>query len=205
MPGTRRPADFQSRNILDLDPEFGGRVNLLIHACRRKKLNLVPFSSRRGPMVQGRMWCQSRTLVEVQSQRKLLEGAGARTLASYLQDQWASTGRWSTDRLPGQSWHQWGEACDFFIEVGGKAVWTDGRFAEVLGKAARDLGLESGALWARGKDPCHVQFRKESTPNLLDGGTPWDEIQDKMGRLYELYLPQYNSDQPVKFRSMISK
>lgn len=179
-----RPVNYSSRELDSLQDYFAYRIKLLIQACQRQKLCIVPFSTRRGPLVQGRMWCQSRTEAEVSSQRKLLEGAGAPWLASFLRDEWASTGRWATDRLPGQSWHQLGEACDFFIAVGGKAVWIDSRFTDILGKAAKDLGLVSGAAWPRGRDPHHIQLRKESTPGLVDGGTPWEDIDHRMRKLY---------------------
>lgn len=178
------PKDQESRQTESLIEPVKLKVHLLLKACGRKRLDLTIFSARRGPEAQARMWCRSRTLLEVQSQRRLLELAEAPRLASLLKDEYASTGRWATDRLPGQSWHQWGEACDLFVEVGGKAAWIDGRLTTVCAPLVKDLGLESGATWARGRDPNHVQFRREATPNLMEGGCSWFDIEQTMRKIY---------------------
>lgn len=181
-----RSPDLLDNGLESLIPEMHERVSRLIKACKAKNLKVVPFATRRGPKIQGKLWCQSRSYFEVLAMRNILEGAHAKVLASFLRTEWVSTGRWATNLLPGQSWHQWGEACDCFIEVGGKSTWTDGRYSELYGKLALDQGLEAGALWPGRKDFYHVQLRKEQTPNSVNGGLSWYEIQEAMCRFYDL-------------------
>lgn len=181
---TKLPADIESRDVGTLTSAMGAKVADLLAACAKKNLKVVPYSCRRGPATQARLWCRSRTLEEVSVRRQLMFGAGAPTLASLLKDEWASLGRWSTNALPGQSWHQWGEACDCYIDVGGKAIWVSSQYDLVYGAIAKALGLTSGALWLKNKDPGHVQLRS-GTPNSMGAGLSWAEIEQEM-------LSQYN-------------
>lgn len=174
-----------SRDLSLLVPEMREKVEALILACAVRNLRMQPFYTLRGPEIQGKLWCQSRTVEEVQARRSTLELARAPIIASYLDVDFANTGRWATNALPGMSWHQWGEAVDCVIVVGGAAVWVSGMYASVYGAEAKKLGLTPGALWTTARDPVHVQLRRASNP-MTGELTTWAELEKKLGEVYDL-------------------
>lgn len=179
------PPTLDSRNVDLLVPEFRLRLVELLSQCSEAGAKMVPFFTLRGPATQGKLWCRSRSWAEASAQRTLLEGAGAPKLARYLKEEWCSTDRWATNALPGCSWHQWGEACDCFLEVQGRAAWQSSVYHNIYAMKARELGLESGALWPISKDPVHVQLRKLSNPIGMDGFS-WELIESEMSKRFDL-------------------
>ncbi len=182
MPSTSRtdPA-LDSRDVSLLVPEMGEKVEKLVAACALRNLQVVPFFTLRGPAIQGRLWCQSRSAAEISARKTLLIGAGAPTIASLIDPSMAYKGRWATNCLPGLSWHQWGEATDCMIVVGGKAVWSSSLYTTVYADEAKKLGLTAGALWAISKDPVHVQLQSYPSPMMVGGTvTTWAQIEARM-------------------------
>ena len=93
-------------------------------------------------------------------------------LASLLKDEYTCLGPQSvTPHLPGQSWHQFGEAADIAAVVGGKAVWT-GSVAKKLAECCLLIDLRHGSNnvdWRPTSRHWHVQVNKRQTPLLVRG------------------------------------
>lgn len=166
------PADL---NLLV--PEFRSRVISTLSACARVGFVLVPFFTLRDTLTQAKLWRQSRTADEVRRAVGRLRRDGAPWLAGVLDGAGPQHGRWATNALPGQSWHQWGEAVDCFVKgENGHAIWaaTHPGYA-AYATAAREKGLTAGFDWVR-KDAVHVQLRAESVRDVKT----WAEINDAM-------------------------
>lgn len=120
--------------------------------------------------------------------RSLLED-DAPSLATLLTPEACGFGPIVTDYLPGQSWHQWGEAADLFTLVDGRAIW-DGSPVRLIANLALDVGLyHSYAMktWTRKSRHWHVQLRKPETP-LMDRTIceNWRDVEREMSLRYEI-------------------
>lgn len=172
--------DFDSRNLTHLTPAFREMATLLLANCKERGVIMRPFFTVRGPAVQARLWCQSRTRSQIEAQVRALQYAGIAWLPSLFNLQWAKTGPRVTQALPGLSWHQWGEALDCFVQgADDTAIWNprDPGY-RVYGEEAQKLGLEAGVFWTRFPDAVHVQFR--TAPSPLKTGLTWKEIDAEM-------------------------
>jgi len=84
-----------------------------------------------------------------------------------------NTASLSPDTPPGISWHQWGEAIDFFWLVDGKAEWSATKLIDghngykTLANEAEKLGLTAGGHWNKFKVWPHIQRPKENNPAKL--------------------------------------
>ena len=146
------------------------------------------YSVRRGhgprsPWDQARLWRRSRSRAVVEEAARTLSLRGAPYLSGVLLGVGPQpSGPWATNSLPGQGWHQWLEAQDFWVVgPGGKPEWDgDHRGYQALAEEAARLGLTSGWFW-RNKDAGHVQVRRESGPHLL---YTWPEIDSTVRSLW---------------------
>lgn len=141
---------------------------------------LRPFFTRRHPLEQARLWRQSRTTTEVHTAASMLAREGAVYLRGLLLSVGPQHGKWATNALPGQSWHQWDEAIDCFVMEHGRAVWRRDhpgyrRYAE----KAREAGLTAGFFW-RHQDAVHVQAREGRVRSLFT----WAQIDQDMQRRF---------------------
>jgi hypothetical protein len=170
----------ESRQIAALSAEFGPQAQALLSACERRGVILKPFYTLRGPGVQAKLWCQSRSAGQIIRYAEHLRAEGAPWVANLLDVRWAKSGPSVTNAAPGLSWHQWGEAIDCFVQGSdGKAVWN-ARHAgyKVYAEEAKKLCLEPGAMWRKLPDAVHVQLRMPSSP--LAAGCSWPEIDAVM-------------------------
>lgn len=174
----------ESREVAALSADFAPRAQALLDACAARGAQMRPFFTLRGPGVQAKLWCQSRSVAQIEKQVAALRLAGAHWLADLLNVQWAKTGPAVTNALPGLSWHQWGEAIDCFVlGADGKAVWDVRNPAyRIYGEEALRLQLEPGVFWPRFSDAVHVQMRTASSP--LRVGMSWAEIDGEMRRRF---------------------
>jgi hypothetical protein len=89
--------------------------------------------------------------------------------------------------LPGQSWHQYGEAVDLFTVVAGKAVW-DGSTAERLHRLSETVGVFASAKqlsWTTRSKKWHFQQRAEETPLSLRGfADSWRDVERMMNERF---------------------
>lgn len=162
-------------SIEALIPEFREKVEEVLRLCAAQGVVMEPFCSLRSPQEQAKMWRQSRSIDEINAQIASFRQAGADFLADCLEMVGPQYGEPTTDRLPGFSWHQWGQAVDCHWTVDGKAVWSlDKKIKgingyELYGKIAEELGLrwmtnDPGAV---SKDPWHIQLRAEDTTDAI--------------------------------------
>lgn len=175
----------ESRDLALLQPGFRGLAATLLEACEKRGVTMRPFFTVRGPAVQAKLWCQSRTMTQVGHSAAQLRTAGAPWLADLLDIRWAKTGPAITNALPGMSWHQWGEAMDCFaVGADGKVIWDARDLSyRVYAEEAQKLRLEAGGLWLRFPDAVHVQLRAASSP-LKDNMT-WPQVEVEMRKRFK--------------------
>jgi len=167
-----------------LIPEFRLLAEELIDrlAAEEDSYEFRPFYTERDVFEQAKLWRQSRSSVEVRKAADRLVHEGAEFLAKVLINAGPQHGRWATNALPGQSWHNWGEALDcFLMSPEQRAIWASKhpgyqRYAEV----AKELGLVAGHFWRR-KDSVHVQYRVDG----VRASRTWPEIDEAMKERYE--------------------
>ena len=170
--------------LSDLVPEFRGKVDQLVANCAARDVRMVPTDGVRTPWQQAVYWRQSRSVVEIRAAIDMLKNDGAPFLAAILDSIGPQSGEEVTKALPGNSWHQWGEAVDCFWEVDGAAEWsTTKKIGGVNGyvvyaEEAKKLGLTAGFNWKIFKDPPHVQLRETTNPKAA--GNTWAQIDATM-------------------------
>ena len=167
-----------SRDLSLLEPAFHEKVKFVLGAVNAgtDSYRLRPFYTLRSPEAQARLWRQSRSSEQIRDVIGMLRRAGATYLSDVLIRVGPQYGRWATNALPGQSWHQWGQALDCFVVAGGKAIWSSThpgyiRYAEI----AEAQGLTAGAYWRPG-DAVHIQM----TADRVGQSYRWPEIDEAM-------------------------
>lgn len=170
-----------SRDLELLVPEFRNLAKQVIKNTGDRGYEVRPFFTERSVYTQAKLWRQSRTTMEVRKAADRLIHEQAEFLAKVLIEVGAQHGRWATNALPGQSWHNWGEALDCFVAgEDGRAVWTAKNAGYlVYAEEAKKLGLVSGYWWKR-KDAVHIQFRSEG----VRASKTWPEINESMMERY---------------------
>lgn len=158
---------------------------------------MVPNESVRSPSQQAIYWRQSRSTIEINQAIAMLRSRGASYLTEVLEGVGPQHGDEVTRVLPGNSWHQWGEAVDCFWEVDGHAEWSTTKKIngingyQVYAQEATNLGLTPGLLWPRFKDAPHVQLRADDNPQ--NSGMSWPHIDEVMRDRFggHAALPQF--------------
>lgn len=166
--------------------DFEADVRRLLADLLREGYHLRAFFTRRNPWDQARLWRQSRTTQEIHRVAAMLAREGAPFLRDVLLSVGSQEGRWATNALPGQSWHQWDEAVDCFVQEHGTAVWRRShlgylRYAEL----ARERGLVAGYFW-RSQDAVHVQKRGGRVRSLYTWAQIDVEMRSKFGLSEEI-------------------
>ncbi len=171
-----------------LDSDFRAKLKVLLEACRARGVEMRPYDGLRPPPEQGKLWRQSRSSEEINTKIAELNAAGARFLAKMIVDAGPQSGPEVTGAIPGLSWHQWGEGCDCFWLVDGKAVWSTTKKIggvngyRVYAEEAVKVGLTAGGNWPSFKDWPHVQLRSANSP--LSDGMTLREVNDEMERRF---------------------
>lgn len=161
-----------------LKPEFLVVLSAAVRATQTRGHTMRSYASRRDPREQACFWRQSRSTFEVREGINKLIHVGASFLAELLHDVGPQHGQWATNALPGLSWHQWCEACDFFVLKDRKAVWDPTHPGyTIFGEECRKRELTQ-PLPAR--DPGHIQWRTNGVLHHFD----WAEVDDFMQRWY---------------------
>ena len=166
-----------SRDLTLLEPEFQEIiVEKLLPKCKEQGYDLSPFFTQRTPWTQARLWRQSRTGIQINKAVDMLRRSKAEFLADVLITVGPQWGRWATNALPGQSWHQWGEAVDCFVLESGKAVWNSNHGGySTYARESVTLDLEAGHYWKQ-RDSCHVQKRQGRVFSIYN----WETIEKEM-------------------------
>ena len=164
------------------------RFEALFADCETNGTPMRPYFVRRRPRKQAALWRQSRSRLEVETGIAWLRAAGAPMLAKIIVDVGPQWGRWATNAVPGNSWHQWDEAVDAYAEVDGRMSWDTvpgqvggpgDAFYRFYAERAVALGLTS--LGPRLGDWVHVQASPRSSPARVMG---WPEIDAEMRRRF---------------------
>ncbi len=169
-----------SRSLSTLAPEFRERLEVLLEACAARGVDMRPYCTERPPSDQARLWRQSRCMSEIDAAARMLMDADAHWLAGVLLSVGPQHGPQVTSALPGQSWHQFGLACDSYWLASGKAQWSAAKGGNangyrVMAEEASRLGLRS--LGDIGDWP-HVQGPASASPR--SDGMTWAEIDEAM-------------------------
>jgi peptidoglycan L-alanyl-D-glutamate endopeptidase CwlK len=152
------------QSLLPLIPAMRVKMEYVLEGLFREKITFRAYAVMREPKEQARLWRQSRSIEEINAAVKKLLDEGAPYLAKTLLDVGPQHGRWATNNLPGQSWHQYGEAIDLvLVSKAARNIWTSSHSDyERLADAAGRAGLTSGLNW-RHRDVNHLQLRPEAT------------------------------------------
>jgi hypothetical protein len=122
-------------DISVLYPKFGAQVPRLLAACAARGATYKVTSTVRTFTEQDKLYAQGRPGKD----GKIVPGGII------------------THAKAGQSYHNYGVACDFARIRDGKADWSPASYA-ILGEEAAKLGLEWGGSW-KFVDVPHVQLR----------------------------------------------
>lgn len=180
---------FESRDLELLVPDFRALVKEVIQRCAARKVVMVPFFTLRGPGVQARLFCQSRTMKQISDQSRIMQSRGAAWLASLMRPDYGTDHperqkglptTHATNAPPGISWHQWGTAVDCYVQAAdGSAIWDSDHFGyEIYAEEAARMGLEAGGNWKTLRDAVHVQATKSTSP--VSDGKLWPAIDAEM-------------------------
>lgn len=142
------------------------KLDRLIDNCSSRGIKVVPYYGFRTLEEQAKLWRQSRKSSEINTELMKLSSTGAYYLCKVLQSVGPCSGPHATNAILGHSWHNWGEAADFYWEVDGQPNWNDGEGYEVLAEEAMNLGLTAGRNFKSFKDPGHVQLRSQEVPDV---------------------------------------
>ena len=97
--------------LTSLNPEFAQEIQSVLEDCRTQGVEMRPFFGLRDPAEQARLWRRSRTTEEITEALMMLRREGADWIADILSGVGPQHGRWATNALPGQSYHQYGDGC----------------------------------------------------------------------------------------------
>lgn len=164
-----------------LDPVFEEKANELIHACGNAGYRFKPTSAWRDPKEQGKLWRRSRTTITIKAELIKLRLMKCDFLADCIENAGPQDGLWATNAIPGNSWHQWGEALDCLaIDHNTGQIISDGQHPayKCYYDEAVKLGMTTGYHWG---DAGHVQLRVESAPDKLYS---LKQINDEMQKRY---------------------
>lgn len=164
-----------SRDLTKLDKDFQAKIQVLIENCQKRGIKVVPYFAVRTPQEQGRLWRQGRTTRTINAKVRELKALGCGFLAKCIEEAGPQQGNVVTNALPGQSWHQWGYACDFYWEkTKGNVCWsTNEKDAnglngyQVLQEEARKIGLYGVTLGNGVVDWPHVQCVSGSPKDIV--------------------------------------
>lgn len=165
-----------------LQADFRSKIEILItQLCKQNQYTFRITYALRTPLEQARLWRQGRNRNLIESRINDLEALGCDYMAECLHIVGPQTGKSTvTNALPGQSWHQWGEAADFAAYDGAKYLKDGNHEAyDLLALKAQNLSLTNGKTWG---DAGHIQYSKLGKPqySLQDIN---DIMRDRFGKV----------------------
>jgi peptidoglycan LD-endopeptidase CwlK len=153
-----------STDLNDLVPEFRAKVVAALKALADESLVFRPYFTLREPVTQARLWRQSRSKAVVDQQVADLRAQGCDFIAACFDKAGPADGPWATNALPGQSWHQYGEAVDcFLVDASGNPVWESPKYARF-----GQVGDQNNMWWGgHFGDNDHWQNRRIEPPEVF--------------------------------------
>jgi len=163
-----------SRDPYDLVPEMQQHALML-----QETLPVLVYCTVRTAEEQARLWRQGRSWWRILKKIEELTDAGYGFLADILYSVGPQHVNLKvTNAVPGDSWHNYGEAFDCAPWVDGKVDWdTHNPVWKQIGEFAHDHKLNWGGNWISFKDYPHIQLRKGDTPI---GMFTMDEIRERI-------------------------
>jgi len=157
-------ADF---TLLQFD--FRLRVFEAIRICLNFETEVLCYCTIRTPEEQAILFRKSRTRKEIKQRIQSMTDKGfpffAETL-SKVGPQSGVLGKHLTNAAPGESWHQYGLACDCVPVVAGKALWNDDAIEwTIYGGAAEYTDLTWAGNWSlKSREYPHIQRYRINNP-----------------------------------------
>jgi hypothetical protein len=169
-----------SKDMSLLDPAFREKYEVCLAVCKARSIEMRPFFTLRTPWEQARIYRRSRSWSRISASIRMLHNEGAHYIAQVLSDVGPQHGNWGTNALPGQSWHQWGLACDAaVVDSGGDFVWNGSHYGyKVYKEESEKLGLEN---LDQIHDYCHVQFNRQEVRDVYTWADIDRIMKDKFG------------------------
>lgn len=136
---------------------------------------MVPYFTLRTPVEQAKLWRMTRGKHEIGERVAYLHDHQALYIANVISvvgPQFPGPGIKGhvTNAVPGESWHNWGEAMDCYLKIDGLIEWNgDHEGYAAYGTVAENAGLTWGGMWARPNDPGHIQHPPMSVWDKLGG------------------------------------
>lgn len=163
------------RDVKLLSPPLRESIQRLISETETEKGKYVPYETFRPFETQAIYYRQSRTTAQIQKKIEYLKKQGAPDIAQVLNDVGPQSGPPVSGALSGESWHNYGLACDLYYldKSSGKALWEREHY-DALADKAKELGLTPGHFWKRFPDSPHVQLPKIEVRELFS----WKDIND---------------------------
>lgn len=160
-----------------MNEEFQFRLNLTLEEALESGYEFEVYRSHVPPSGQAKLWAQSRNKKEIASVATEMRRLGAPNVAWLIENSQFEPGRRETDLLPGQSWHQYGEAADVrLVGPKGRIIWVPNHLGyAVLARLAEKNGLVSGFYWKK-TNVNHLQLQKCSVRSTRS----WEEINDDL-------------------------
>lgn len=142
-----------------LDPKFSSLAQQLVQDMTDKGYGMIPYYGLRTLEAQAKLYRQSRSTALIATAIKMLKDNECDYLANIMESVGPQPrGPWSTNALPGESYHNWGLAMDCLI--------ADDRSDDykIYANHALELGLTAG-YYFRSVDMGHVQLGSSSLPH----------------------------------------
>lgn len=151
----------------NLEPEFFNRLLETVELCKKYDTTVIPYQGIRTPHEQARLWRRGRTTAFIEQEIAGLRNNGAEYLASLIEQAGKQKGKRVTGAMPGYSWHQYGKACDFYVQdENEEPIWDSAHDGyQVLCECAEECGLVSGHRWKM-KDSVHVQMNNNKIAQI---------------------------------------
>src|SRR4051794_36330796 len=151
-------------DLNELIPEFRANVTRGLAALAGEGLPFKPYFTLRDPVKQAGFWRQSRSKAVVDDKLQELTGLGCDFIVACFEKAGSQNGPRVTGALPGESWHQWGEAVDCFLEdAAGNAIWESPKYARF-----GTVGDSNGMWWGgHFNDNDHWQHRRVEPPDVF--------------------------------------
>lgn len=167
-----------SRDLAKLERNFRELVETVIEDCADHGFTLVPYSTLRTAEEQAKLWRQGRSLNVIQAQIRRLNAKGAPRLSKMLEDVGPQYGDKVTNALPGESWHNYGKACDCYVEEDGEAIWDANHPGyRIYAHFATLRGLTAGFYWDEFQDAPHIQASRQTNPvSVMD----WADVEKEL-------------------------
>ncbi len=166
---------------MNVDEGFQRRLDTVRAYAEVGGVKVDIFTGVRSIQDQAVLWKQSRTQEQINKLHRIYLERNMPFCAKVLEEAPLRRGRWATNKAPGFSWHQFGEAIDFVIIFRQNAIWNKSNPSyQLMAELVKKEGLTSGFFWDK-PDIYHVQLRN----SLVQNEYSYDAIDGMMKEWYE--------------------